>query len=312
LNDQAEHVVSRIKAKEPPGMDVESLRVLIVESLLALLFAASASFAGETQVRQVPPRHPAVPEAADPETLALSPDFDPPLGTYFYTIKWKGAGVAEACLQLLKEDDTYRIEVRVRTGKVIDKVYKLRFHGYGYVKADELAPLKTYLSQRGGTRKRVTNIAFDPEGAATGVVVRTKRDRNPRKVVTEVDPGDETIGPFAGSLLARSLAWQVGLKATFEVFMGKDRHLITFLCVGRQKLQVGDTQRECWVIEPSAQRVDKAPGEDPPVGTMRVYLSNDPAREVLRIETRSKVGTVRVSLDKFAPVPENGVPVRCK
>ena len=264
-----------------------SLAVLIA-TLVAVLFLwqPTAVVAQETQ---------------PVEGKQTSSTFKPPLGKYVYTIIWGNSKVAEATVTVDAEKDHYRVTADTKTTKAIDRIYKIRYKGEGLIASDDYAAVRTILEERTRARKIRTEITYAESGEIETVRVRTKKKKEPRKKTTKLAGDDETLDTFSAVFLARSFDWRVGLKENLKVFDGKKNYLVTLNCVDTAPFTHRDAEIECWVIVPSVIDLSK-PKQKSKFSKTVIYISADPSRHILKLQTKASIGTVKATMERFVPV----------
>jgi hypothetical protein len=67
-----------------------------------------------------------------PSVLALDPEFQPQLGTYYYNVQWLDSEIAKVKFTVAREGDFYKLKVKAKTKNLFDVVYKLRYKGGEY------------------------------------------------------------------------------------------------------------------------------------------------------------------------------------
>lgn len=148
-------------------------------------------------------------------------------------------------------------------------------------------------------REKTTRIAFLPDGAIRSVEVRTRKGETRTKVRENRGPAF-TLDPFSTVFMARRVDWEVGESEQFAVHDGKHRYAIHLNCQGLATVPVGDRRRDAWVITTSLRRLDEDDWEAE-VSDVVIFLSADEAKEVLLIQSQTKLGPVQVRYDRFEP-----------
>jgi hypothetical protein len=121
-----------------------------------------------------------------------------------------------------------------------------------------------------------------------------------------IRPDRFTVDPFTATYLARGHEWKVGEEETFDVYTGKKRYELHLKCVDKAMVDMGGTRRAAWVIVPTARNLDdrKPADEKKKPADVKIYLSADEIKDVLRIEATHTMGSFLVSLDKFEPATD--------
>ena len=230
----------------------------------------------------------------------ISTPFKPPLGTYVYTIHWGNIKAAEATVTIKAEADYYRVTADTKTTKFIDRMYKIRYQGEGVISADDFAAVKTVLEERTRARKIRTEITYNENGEIETVRVRTKRKKQPHVRKDKFAPDDETLDTFSAVFLARSFDWHVGLTEELKVFDGKKNYLVKLQCADTALFRHRNRKIDCWVIVPSVVDLSK-PKKKPKFSDATIFISADPSRHIVKVQTSSGTGSVKAVLKQFNP-----------
>ncbi len=226
-------------------------------------------------------------------------NFSPRFGTYTYNVSWQGipAGILELCLTQSGND--YRIEANARTNKFIDFFYRLRFSTEALVSTDTLHPKISVYDSHQNKRREKTEIEFLPGGE----IHSTHKDHRGTVKELRFKPNNLTLDPFSAVFLALSLPWEIGDTRVFDTFTGKSRYLVELTAIEKTTITVKGTDQEAIVISPRVKnltRIDPSEGEDKLRGA-RIYVSTDPAREILKISGDVFIGTVDTDMIAFSP-----------
>ena len=240
----------------------------------------------------------AVSQTQPVDASKISSHFKPPLGTYVYTIVWGNMKAAEATVTVKAENEYYRVTADTKTTKSIDRIYKIRYKGEGVISAEDYASVKTVLEERTRARKIRTEITYDESGEIETVRVRTKKKKKPHVKTKKLAGDDETLDAFSAVFLARSFNWHVGLTEELRVFDGKKNYLVKLNCVETATFDHRDKEIECWVIVPSVIDLSK-PKQKPKFSKTMIYISSDPSRHILKLQTKASIGTVKATLKRF-------------
>ena len=280
-------------------------RHLIIK-LLLFLFIALCSLSpasrvlSEEKVKKVHIKDTSPPTSTPKYSTAIDA-FHPSLGTYLFSVKWGKVNAGKASIEVSREQDLYNIHVKAKTQNTVNKFYKLRFRGETQLSANNLAPIKTKMYQRTNDREKEIEITFHDEGEIESVRHKYKDKIKKKTEIRKLNTENFTLDPVSAVFIVRSLDWGKGVSRVFDVFDGKSRHLITITCAGKQKKDVlGDT-RETWVLLPTIQNITKDE-DSSEVGTIRIYLSTDKAKEILIIEGYVMVGKIITRLESFTPL----------
>jgi len=272
------------------------LVLLMAVALIATVFSWEAAGNPEADKADLAYRNPTT------QGLARDPEFAPPLGTYHYKITWQRAGIAEAKIDVSRENGIYEIRVRAKTLNIVDKLYRLRYTGEGQISAEDLAPVSMHTEQQTRSSHRQTLIEFRDDGTIESIRMKTKEGKEPKTKKRVIESDSFTLDPFSAMFMARSLEWEMGESEHFEVFTGKYRYMVKLNCQGKAHVNTSGKQREVWVITSAARNMDK-PHRKSKMGETIILLSADKAKEVLFIKSKTKYGKVAATLMKFEPMP---------
>ncbi|MEN8141137.1 MAG: DUF3108 domain-containing protein [Thermodesulfobacteriota bacterium] len=244
-----------------------------------------------------PSASPATPRVVPPQELDSG--FQPELGTYAYDVLLAGVQVGEAYVTIAKDDEYYQITVQAQTNRAINLVYNLRYLGQARVIKDPFTPVTAEIKERSGRRKKDVAIDFqNGSGVKTTSVVKKGR-RKAEVAQQEYSPEAFGLDPFSAVCLIRRLEWEPGLAVEFHVFTGNRDYVMRFTCQEAVDLMVAGRKRQAWVIIP--RRLDKAEGK-----RMRVFVSRDGNKEILKIVGHARVGDVTARLHDFQPAGRSG------
>jgi hypothetical protein len=222
-------------------------------------------------------------------------EFDPALGTYEYTVSWQGIPAANASLSLEEQDGNYRAVATAGTYSGIDLLYKLRYTAEGIFSALDLLPVKTTITHQENSKYKDVTINFLENGEVD--VKRVTRGKDTKEL--RFNPNNFMLDPFSAAFLARSLPWKVGDTHQFDAFNGKSRYLITLTAVERTTIDFDGRRVPVIVISPRVRNLtSKEPGK---LREAKIYLTDDPKREILKIVSSVFIGSVTVELVKYTP-----------
>ncbi len=248
--------------------------------------------------------HAADQDGAGARQLARDPDFRPRLGTYHYYFEYNGINLGTAWVSIAREAECYRMEVFARTSDTVDHVYRIRYRGVNITGADPLSPLETRIQQTVKSNEKDIVMRFQQSGRITTTQKQLENQVVVDGTVRNYNSGRVTVDPFSATYLARGLDWRPGLEQVFEVYNGKRCYELTLKCTGRTTLDTPAGNRVAWVIVPSARQIEddgrrvelkKKPS------SLKIYLSADDLKDVLRIEATHAIGSFLVLLDRFEP-----------
>lgn len=239
-------------------------------------------------------------EAGRPVSLGGSEGFKPRLGMYFYTARWEGSKAFEATVTVQKIDDVYRILVDSQTTGIIDFIFRVRYRGEGHLRAEDFAPVKSVLTEQKRKRSKETQINYLDDGGIEVVQTRTKQKKKPQTSSHTIQPETEVLEPFSAAFLARRFNWSEGETQQFEVITGNRTYLVTLVCQGQTLVAESGTKTKAWVIRPAVKNLSQ-PGKKSKITKTKLYVSADPHRELLKMRSETRAGTVILKMKNFVP-----------
>ena len=239
-------------------------------------------------------------DSTRPVTLQNAEGFKPRLGTYFYLARWEGAAAFEATVLVQRMDDIYRIVVDSRTTGPVDWIFKVRYRGEGHIRADDFAPVKSVLTEEKRKRSKETQINYLDDGGIEVVQTRTKKKEKPKTRARTIQPEKRVLEPFSAAFLARRFDWSEGEIQQFEVITGNRTYLVTLVCQGKTIVEESGTRTEAWVIRPAVKNLSK-PKKKSKITKTKLYVSADPQKELLKMKSETKGGTVVLKMKNFIP-----------
>ncbi len=256
------------------------------------------------QDRGVDAEAPRFVELSTPQYPAYEAEFEPRLGRYTYEVSWNGIPAAEATLTVGSDELRYRLVATARTYAPINLLYDLRYQAEGLIDAVDMTSLHTSIRQKENSREKSLEMSFRQRGEIESV--RTQKGKPEQ--VTKLDTNNLTLDPFGAAFLARGLRWEVGETKYFDTFNGKVRYLIALTAEGKEVVKVNGEKRLCWVVVPRVRKVNT----DEPQHKLRgakIYMTDDPQREVVKIVSEVFIGAVTTKLIGFEPA-ETPAPIR--
>jgi hypothetical protein len=236
--------------------------------------------------------------------VVMDQDFKPRLGTYHYSIVFNSMSLGSADVAIQKDGDLYTMLVDARTTSKIDYLYRIRYQGQSTLDTDPLSPRLTRISQQVRSSEKNTVIRFQGDGNIQTSEFKRESgepdDSDLRRIHTDLF----MVDPFSATYLARGFEWKAGSEETLYVYTGKKSYELHLKCVDRTFLDAGGSHRAAWVIVPSGRKISddgKPVGENKNPANIRIFLSDDDQRDVLRVEASHTMGTFLVSMDRFEP-----------
>jgi hypothetical protein len=252
------------------------------------------------------PLHAVAPETKGQLAQSNDPDYLPRLGTYFYCFEFNSVNIGKASIGIEREGDLYRMQVNAKTNEKIDYVYKIRYRGENLTDLDSLVPVETKIKQQVKSTEKEFVIKFQDNGTIQTSEKKFKKGEIVDGEVRKFHTDRYIVDPFSATYLARGLDWKVGTEQVFEVYTGKSRYELRLKCTDKTLVERSGGKREAWVIVPTAKALDpdklNAAAKKKPAD-IKIYLSADELRDVLRIEANHTMGTFLVFLDRFEAAP---------
>ena len=236
--------------------------------------------------------------------LSIDPEFQPELGTYHYEVTWQKVIVGYAQVTVGKEEDLHKITVHAETSKKLDRVYKVRYTGESLIGTDPISPVETRIHEKVKSKKKQTTIEFYDDGTIKSVESRSRKKKPDRIKYEEINTDRFTLDPFSAACLVRRLDWEEGVAEVFDVFTGKDQYELQLQCIDRTVIDMSGEKRDVWVIVPDITKLSGEEDEEDyeiKQSNVKIYLSADERKELLRIEGYPKIGRVRAQMSKFEP-----------
>lgn len=233
--------------------------------------------------------------------------YKPRLGTYEYSVSWEGITAASCTLTVGERDGTYVIDAAARTYSGVDLLYKLRYEAIGRLSATDLYPISLSIDHRENSRHKNIEMSFDPRQGSIKAV-RSKGENDPDKKILAFTPQNFTLDPIGAAFLARTLDWKVGDSKQFDVFNGKSRYFIVLTAVERTTIDFKGESRKVIVITPKVRNLTTTK----PTSKLReafIYVSDDDARDILKIVSSVFIGSVYTELESFTPQDSRGTPL---
>jgi hypothetical protein len=262
-------------------------------SQFALIDSASAEF--------IPPNEVKV------KTETLKPEHpQSEFGTYTYDIDWQGIPVATATVTVrpaeCSESDPRCLKVRAtaKSARGIDIFYRMRHLSESTFREGTLQPISFVQKQIENSALREARISWRPDGT---VKSHFKKKKDPYDL--EFSPNNPMFDPISAAFYAKSVPLSVDSSVDVDVFNGRNRFVITFTVVGKEKVTVGEKSVEAFKIVPRVKKLTDTEGEKK-FRSGVIWISDDEKREVLKMESEVFIGTVGAELAKFEPVETPG------
>lgn len=250
------------------------------------------------------PVHAIDPEAAkNPAGMPGDSGFEPRLGTYYYCFEFNRMNIGSAYVAINREGEFYRMQVYAKTNDKIDYVYKIRYRGENITDMDPVSPIETKIQQKVKSKEKDILMKFQGDGTIQTSERVIEKGELPDNEVRKVYSNRYTVDPFSATYLARGFDWKIGTEQLFVVYTGKSRYELCLRCIDKKTIQMPDGKHDTWVIVPTAKSLDarKKPDEKKKPADVRIYLSADQNKDVLKIEATHTMGTFLVLLNRFEP-----------
>lgn len=247
--------------------------------------------------------------AGNPSGLTDDSVFRPRPGTYYYFFEFNRMNIGSAYLTILREGELYKMQVFAKTNDKIDYVYKIRYRGENITEMDPVTPLETKIKQKVKSTEKDVVMKFQGDGMIQTSERVVKKGEAPDDEIRRVNSGRYTMDPFSATYLARGFDWRIGVEQLFVVYTGKSRYELCLKCIDKRFIEMPGGKRETWVIVPTAKALDShrnKPGDKKKPADVRIFLSADQNKDVLKIEATHTMGTFLVLLDRFEPAVGQG------
>lgn len=225
-------------------------------------------------------------------------------GVYRYKVAWQGIPVADAEVDVRNDEigpkPTYTVTANAETGDVIRWFYRMNHTSNSVFDAQSFRPIKFMTHQRERSRDKGREVSFGPDGTIEFLTTRYGVAEEKKEFKSD----NNTLDPISAAFVARSLPIDLGTKASFDVFNGKHRYLITCEVQAREKITVAGREYDAFRVIPEVKKLTDTKGEDR-LQSVTLWISADSARHVLKLESKVWVGSVSAEMTAFeATEPE--------
>lgn len=242
--------------------------------------------------------------ADDPRLTQPDSNFQPRTGTFHYLFELNGLNIGTGWLSMNQDKNLYKIQFNARTNERIDRFYRARYRGEGIMETEPLTPVRAQFYQKVKAREKDTTIYFD-EGSGRIIAVETKAEEGeePEDEVREIRKEGSVFDPISATYLIQGVDWELGEKKVFDIYTGKRRYEATFTCIDQEVIDVAGEKRNAWVITQQSRKLDEDQEEEPEKEEpgLRIYVSADRFRDVLKAETTRRIGHITLTLLRFEP-----------
>lgn len=223
-------------------------------------------------------------------------------GEYRYKIAYQGIPVADAKLTVRSGAPFFpgalSISAEAKSNEAIDIFYRLRHRSESLISLSNYRPLRYVMRQKENKRESSSEIAFGEDGQIDAISIKDLKKNNIESF--SFAPGNPVFDPISAAFLAKSIPIKVGEDVVFDVFNGKHRYLITFHIYGKEKIKIGETEREAFSITPTVKKLTESKGEEK-LKSARIWISADARRDILKLESKVWIGSVSATMTGFTP-----------
>ena len=190
------------------------------------------------------------------------------------------------------------VEATARSGGIVSLFYRLNHRSESIFSAQEFKPVAFSSGRRRTPGSPDLVINFSPDGLINAKITKGKLNTAGKSEEVSFKSKNATAIRLGG-LFAKSLPVNPAEDPSFEVFNGEDRYLISFHVVGREGIRMRarsttHSRSSRWSRSsptPKGKRIRKA----------HLWVSADGSREVLKLESEVRVGSVSATLIRFVP-----------
>jgi len=226
---------------------------------------------------------------------SAAPAYDFAGETLTYEFGWNGIAAADATVKIRKgncSEPCLAANLTVTGRKYLDLVWKIRDRIEITCFKDTYLPRTYTFFQREGRFNLDTEIWIDQKNG----LLRSKRyrvDKKKRYRDKSVSM-ENTFGPVSSILYMRSRPLKVGDRETILAFDGKRSHQVEWQVLAKEKIKIGMGEFNALKIRP---RITKSSSKDKKsnvekVKKVTVWVTDDPAHIILKIESQAFVGHI--------------------
>jgi Protein of unknown function (DUF3108) len=282
---------------EVSGRKAAGVASFLREVLLPL--AMICSFAPNAPADYIPPSRVVV------RTNAYRPqETNFPHGSYDYQVSWEGIPVGNASIHVATIDrggaKMFDVEATACSGTLLSLFYRLRHRSEAIFSAHDLRPVEFRYRQTENSRFTNLKIDFAPDGLIDARITKGRLNGSGKSEEVSFKSENATFDPISAAFLARSLPMHPGEDFSFDVFNGEDRYLISLHVMGREEIEVAGRHYDAVKIRPRVRKLTDTEGEKR-VHTVFLWLSTDGRRELLKVESKVRLGSISANLVGFLP-----------
>ena len=104
-----------------------------------------------------------------PHYHTSSKNFNPPLGTYEYSVSWEGIPAASATTTVQEENGLLKVAAQARTASGIDIFYKLRYSAEAWLEPSDYTPTKLLIDHQENSKRKLIEVSYSNNGSVTSV-----------------------------------------------------------------------------------------------------------------------------------------------
>ncbi len=236
------------------------------------------------------------PGSVSPVTEKYSPEITPlPEASYTYQVSWEGLTVGEASVAVSNDEkiSSTFVKASAKSGKVIDLFYKLRHSSESSFDAKSFQPIKFVSKQIENNKAKNYTIQFKTDGQIESVYEKNGKTEE----VKTFKSNNFTLDPITAAFFARSISIKPGSSASFDVFNGKHRYIITFVVKDEEKIEIMGVERDAYKVIPKVVKLTDTAGENR-FREGYIWISKDSKRDILKLESEVLVGSITSVLTK--------------
>ncbi len=226
---------------------------------------------------------------------------------YTYDVSWQGIPVGAASVEVMESgqdnsalQDLVKIKAEAQSTKLIDVFYKLRHESESTVKKSTFQPVKFQTWQKENAKIKTAQVEFLKGGVVNGIAEKDGKIERKNEFKTD----NFILDPISAAFFARSIPIEVGTKASFDVFNGKHRYLITFDVVAQEDMKIMGVVRRAFKAVPTVNKLTDTEGEKR-LTAASIWIAADETRDILKLESKVFVGSVNASLVKVESASED-------
>jgi len=229
-------------------------------------------------------------------------------GKFDYDVSWQGIPVASSVVTISSEQMSggkhYFVETSTKTAKVIDLLYEMRHQSESIFNASNFAPVSFSSYQNENSKRKIVQVLFNKDGS-----IFSKRWKDGKEIQKlSFNPANFTLDPITAAFFAKSIPIKIGNEASFDVFNGKNRFLITFKVMARETLEIGDKEYDTFRVVPHVEKLTDTEKQDKRLKYAELWITADAKRQVVQLKSEVAVGSVTAKLVKYSPAPSSSQP----